>query len=55
MLTSQEIKDIILKELAAILDEDSGIYVAEYLTELPPRELLREKLHAARLWYITAR
>jgi hypothetical protein len=25
----------------------SGIHVAEYLTELPPRELLREKLHAA--------
>lgn len=25
----------------------SGIHVAEYLTELPPKELLREKLHAA--------
>ena len=25
----------------------SGIHVAEYLTELPPRELLRQKLHAA--------
>jgi len=25
----------------------SGIHVAQYLTELPPRELLREKLHAA--------
>ncbi|QFY89607.1 DUF1016 family protein [Magnetovirga frankeli] len=25
----------------------SGIHVAEYLTELPPRELLQEKLHAA--------
>jgi predicted nuclease of restriction endonuclease-like (RecB) superfamily len=27
--------------------EDSGIRVAEYLTELPPRELLEAKLHAA--------
>jgi len=25
----------------------SGIYVAEYLTELPPKELLEKKLHAA--------
>jgi predicted nuclease of restriction endonuclease-like (RecB) superfamily len=25
----------------------SGIHVAEYLTELPPRELLQQKLHAA--------
>ncbi len=25
----------------------SGIHVAEYLTVLPPRELLRQKLHAA--------
>jgi predicted nuclease of restriction endonuclease-like (RecB) superfamily len=26
---------------------DRGIHVAEYLTELPPREVLRERLHAA--------
>jgi len=25
----------------------SGIHVAEYLTELPPKELLQQKLHAA--------
>jgi hypothetical protein len=25
----------------------SGIHVAEYLTSLPPKELLREKLHQA--------
>jgi hypothetical protein len=25
----------------------SGIHVAEYLTELPPREVLEQKLHAA--------
>ena len=25
----------------------SGIHVAEYLTTLPPKELLRQKLHAA--------
>jgi len=27
--------------------DQSGIHVAEYLTALPPRELLRQKLHAA--------
>ncbi len=27
--------------------EDSGIRVAEYLTELPPRKLLESKLHEA--------
>ena len=27
--------------------DKAGIHVAEYLTELPPRELLQEKLHAA--------
>ncbi|HST57733.1 MAG TPA: PDDEXK nuclease domain-containing protein, partial [Longimicrobium sp.] len=27
--------------------EQSGIRVAEYVTELPPRELLEQKLHAA--------
>jgi len=27
--------------------EQSGIRVAEYLTELPPRELLKKKLHQA--------
>ncbi len=26
---------------------EKGIHVAEYLTELPPREVLRERLHAA--------
>lgn len=29
--------------------EKSGIRVAEYLTELPPRELLEKKLHQALL------
>jgi predicted nuclease of restriction endonuclease-like (RecB) superfamily len=29
--------------------DDAGIRVAEYLTELPPRELLQAKLHAALL------
>jgi hypothetical protein len=32
-------------ELLAL--EKSGIRVAEYLTELPPRKLLEQKLHAA--------
>ena len=27
--------------------EDSGIHVAEYLTELPPRALLEARLHEA--------
>lgn len=27
--------------------DKSGIYVAEYLTTLPPKELLQKKLHAA--------
>ena len=27
--------------------EESGMYVAEYLTDLPPRRLLEAKLHAA--------
>ena len=27
--------------------DQSGIHVAEYLTGLPPRELLQQKLHAA--------
>ncbi len=36
------------QELVELLEiGKSGIHVAEYLTELPPRELLREKLHAA--------
>lgn len=31
-----------------ILDLDArGIHVAEYLTELPPRKLLEERLHKA--------
>lgn len=36
------------KELIELLElGQSGIHVAEYLTELPPKEILREKLHAA--------
>lgn len=36
------------QETVEYLDLDrSGIHVAEYLTELPPRELLRERLHQA--------
>ena len=36
------------QELVELLELDqSGIHVAEYLTELPPRELLEQKLHAA--------
>ncbi|NIA09714.1 MAG: hypothetical protein GWP10_08290, partial [Nitrospiraceae bacterium] len=27
--------------------EESGMYVAEYLTDLPPRRLLEAKLHEA--------
>jgi hypothetical protein len=27
--------------------EQSGIRIAEYVTELPPREILEQKLHAA--------
>ena len=27
--------------------DDRGIHVAEYITELPPREILIERLHAA--------
>ncbi len=27
--------------------DESGIHVAEYMTEFPPREELRKKLHAA--------
>lgn len=35
-------------ELVELLELDqSGIHVAEYLTALPPRELLQEKLHSA--------
>lgn len=36
------------RELVELLELGrSGIHVAEYLTELPPRELLKEKLHQA--------
>lgn len=36
------------RELVELLELDqSGIHVAEYLTALPPRELLQEKLHSA--------
>lgn len=36
------------KEQIELLELDqSGIHVAEYLTALPPRELLQQKLHAA--------
>ncbi len=36
------------EEQIELLELDrSGIHVAEYLTALPPRELLRQKLHAA--------
>ena len=36
------------EETVALLElERSGIRVAEYLTELPPREVLARKLHAA--------
>ena len=36
------------QEQIELLELDkAGIHVAEYLTELPPRELLQEKLHAA--------
>jgi len=36
------------QELIELLElGKSGIHVAEYLTELPPRELLRQKLHKA--------
>ena len=36
------------REQIELLELDkAGIHVAEYLTELPPRDLLQEKLHAA--------
>jgi hypothetical protein len=36
------------REQIELLELDrAGIHVAEYLTELPPRELLQEKLRAA--------
>lgn len=36
------------QELVELLElGDSGIHVAEYLTELPPKELMQQKLHAA--------
>ena len=38
----RNLEDAILRELEA-----AGIRVAEYLTELPPREMLERKLHDA--------
>jgi hypothetical protein len=39
------------KERIELLELDrSGIHVAEYLTILPPKELLQEKLHKASTW-----
>ena len=36
------------QELVEIMELDkSGIHVAEYLTQLPPREMLEERLHKA--------
>ena len=36
------------QEMVELLELDqSGIHIAEYLTELPPRELLEKKLHSA--------
>ena len=36
------------KDLVELLElGSSGVHVAEYLTELPPKEILQEKLHAA--------
>lgn len=36
------------KEQIELLELDqSGIHVAEYLTELPPREILEKRLHQA--------
>ncbi len=40
--TVQTIEQIELLEL-----DQKGIHVAEYLTELPPRQLLEQKLHEA--------
>jgi len=36
------------REQIELLELDkAGLHVAEYLTELPPRDLLQQKLHAA--------
>jgi hypothetical protein len=36
------------RETVEVLElEPRGIHVAEYLTELPPRELLEQRLHEA--------
>lgn len=36
------------RETVEYLDlDDRGVHVAEYLTELPPREVLRERFHRA--------
>lgn len=36
------------RELVELLElDESGIRIAEYLTELPPKKLLKEKLTAA--------
>ncbi len=45
----KDLEDAILRELENFLLEfdQSGIYVAEYLTGLPSRQLLEKKLHEA--------
>ncbi len=42
---SQQLSWLHFRELLAL--EKSGIRVAEYLTELPPRDVLERKLHTA--------
>lgn len=45
----KDLEDAILRELEQFLLElgASGIHVAEYLTQLPPKSLLQQKLHDA--------
>jgi predicted nuclease of restriction endonuclease-like (RecB) superfamily len=45
----KDLEDAILREIESFLLEldQSGIHVAEYLTALPSRELLQQKLHTA--------
>ncbi len=45
----KDLEDAILRELENFLLEldQSGVYVAEYLTGLPSRQLLEKKLHEA--------
>ena len=35
------------EEIELLQLDKSGIHVAEYMTQLPPKELLQEKLHKA--------